>query len=58
MMAALGLPVGFDTTKGKKVEGADVSGAKVKSKRQYLQYMNKRVGVKPLDPNAPPPGQM
>jgi len=51
-MAAFGLPVVFDSTKGKKVEGADVSGVKIKSNRQYRQYMNrKRPGVVP--PGAP-----
>jgi len=50
MMAQMGFPVGFDSTKGKKVEGADVSAAKVIPKRQYRQYMNKRGGFgRPLE---------
>lgn len=40
MMAAFGLPVVFDSTKGKKVEGADVSGVKIKSNRQYRQCIH------------------
>ncbi len=44
MMAKLGIPVNFDTTKGKQVEGNDISGAKVKSQREYRQYMNRRGG--------------
>jgi len=56
MMAALGLPFsGFDSSKGKKIEGADVSGVKLKSNRQYRQYMNRRTGVgKPGEPGGPP----
>jgi U4/U6.U5 tri-snRNP-associated protein 3 len=42
MMLMMGFPGGFDTTKGKKVEGADISGAQVSSKREYRQYMNRR----------------
>jgi len=34
----------FFLLKGKKVEGADVSFAKVKAPRKYRQYMNRRGG--------------
>lgn len=43
-LEALGLPVGFNSTKGKKVEGNDVGGSQVISKRIYRQYMNRRGG--------------
>mmetsp|Transcript_20873 Transcript_20873/g.35566 ORF Transcript_20873/g.35566 Transcript_20873/m.35566 type:complete len:223 (-) Transcript_20873:27-695(-) len=46
MMRAMGIPVGFDTTKQKKVEGADMSGAKIGSQRKYRQYMNRRLKAK------------
>jgi U4/U6.U5 tri-snRNP-associated protein 3 len=52
MMAMMGFPTGFDSTKGKKVEGNDVgtSGARVAAKRNYRQYMNRRGGFnRPLD---------
>lgn len=40
----------FDTTKGKKVEGNDVSAANIAKKRKYRQYMNRRGGFnRPLD---------
>ena len=49
MMAKLGLPVAFDSSKQK--EHSDVSGVRTKSKRQYRQYMNRRGGFnKPLAP--------
>jgi len=44
MMAAIGLPVGFNSSKGKKVEGNDVGTFKVTSQRIYRQYMNRRGG--------------
>lgn len=44
MMKKLGIPVGFDTTKGKQVTGADVSGVRAVTKRQPRQYMNRRGG--------------
>lgn len=44
MMKKLGIPVGFDSTKGKPVPGADVSGVRVVTKRQPRQYMNRRGG--------------
>lgn len=43
-MAAMGLPVGFNTTKGTHVEGNDdVMVADVTQKRKFRQYMNKRL---------------
>ncbi|KAF9912952.1 U4/U6.U5 small nuclear ribonucleoprotein [Linnemannia zychae] len=49
MMATMGFG-GFDSTKGKKVAGADVSGVDIKKQRQYRQYMNRRGGFnRPLD---------
>lgn len=44
MMKKLGIPVGFDSTKGKQVPGADVSGVRAVTKRQPRQYMNRRGG--------------
>lgn len=50
MMEMLGLPVGFDSTSGKKVDGADVSGKKVVKERKFRQYMNRFGGFsRPLD---------
>merc|ERR1712154_359862 len=49
MMKLMGF-ANFDTTKGKKVEGADVSGVSIQRKRRYRQYMNRRGGFnRPLD---------
>ncbi|KAG0001166.1 U4/U6.U5 small nuclear ribonucleoprotein, partial [Modicella reniformis] len=49
MMVLMGFG-GFDSTKGKHVAGADVSGADIKKQRQYRQYMNRRGGFnRPLD---------
>ena len=51
-MRAMGLPVGFDTTQGKKVEDEKVNahGVRLKTQRQYRQYMNRRGGFnRPLD---------
>ncbi|KAJ6742890.1 U4/U6.U5 SMALL NUCLEAR RIBONUCLEOPROTEIN 27 KDA PROTEIN [Salix viminalis] len=48
MMKQLGIPTGFDSTKGKPVPGADVT------KRQPRQYMNRRGGFNrplPLEQN-------
>ncbi|KAK8967768.1 hypothetical protein KSP40_PGU005637 [Platanthera guangdongensis] len=51
MMKMMGIPVGFDTTKGKHVDGADVSGVRMVTKRQPRQYMNRRGGFnRPLPP--------
>lgn len=46
MMAALGLPTQLSSTKGKNVEddAANMSGARVMSKRKYRQYMNRLGG--------------
>lgn len=44
MMKMMGIPVGFDSTKGKPVPGADVSGIRAVTKRQPRQYMNRRGG--------------
>ncbi|KAK4516646.1 dihydrolipoamide dehydrogenase precursor [Mucor velutinosus] len=43
MMKLMGFG-GFDTTKNKKVPGADVSGAKIHKPIKYRQYMNRRGG--------------
>ena len=43
MMKLMGFG-GFDTTKGKKVAGTDVSGAKIRKPIKYRQYMNRRGG--------------
>ncbi|GAB2267435.1 hypothetical protein Dimus_002418 [Dionaea muscipula] len=44
MMKKLAMPMGFDSTKGKPVPGADVSGVRVMTKLQPRQYMNRRGG--------------
>lgn len=54
MMKKLGIPSGFDSTKGKPVPGADVSGVRAVTKRQPRQYMNRRGGFNrplPLERN-------
>jgi len=51
MMKMMGIPVGFDSTKGKHVPDADVSGVRAVTKRQPRQYMNRRGGFnRPLPP--------
>jgi len=53
IMAMMGVPSGFDTTKGKKVVdgGASTGISRLKSKRHYRQYMNRRGGFnRPLAP--------
>lgn len=41
---------GFESTKGKKVPGNDISGVHVIQKRKYRQYMNRKGGFnRPLD---------
>ncbi|GJQ14998.1 hypothetical protein GpartN1_g6789.t1 [Galdieria partita] len=51
LLEAMGLPVSFDTTKGKHVQGNDVGAANIKHKRVYRQYMNRPGGFnRPLDP--------
>ncbi|KAJ8500869.1 hypothetical protein OPV22_011421 [Ensete ventricosum] len=42
MMKILGIPLGFDSTKGQPVAGNDVSGVRAVTKRQPRQYMNRR----------------
>lgn len=44
IMKMFGIPTGFDSTKGKPVPGADVSGVRAVTKRQPRQYMNRRGG--------------
>ncbi|BFZ01183.1 hypothetical protein BsWGS_04219 [Bradybaena similaris] len=40
----------FDSTKGKKVDGNDMSAVNLQRKRRYRQYMNRRGGFnRPLD---------
>ncbi|XP_077220713.1 U4/U6.U5 small nuclear ribonucleoprotein [Tasmannia lanceolata] len=54
MMKTMGIPVGFDSTKGKPVPGANVSGVRAVTKRQPRQYMNRRGGFNrplPLERN-------
>ena len=49
MMRMMGF-CGFETTKGKKVEGNDSGGVHVILKRKYRQYMNRKGGFnRPLD---------
>ncbi|RUS89070.1 hypothetical protein EGW08_003181 [Elysia chlorotica] len=49
MMKLMGF-ANFDTTKGKKVSGNDVSAVNLQRKRRYRQYMNRRGGFnRPLD---------
>jgi len=50
MMKLMGFG-GFETSKGKKIDGNDVGAVHVKLKRTYRQYMNRRGGFnRPLDP--------
>lgn len=52
MMKLMGFE-GFETSKGKKVDGNDTGVANVLRKRRYRQYMNRRGGFnRPLDPIA------
>ncbi|KAK7338619.1 hypothetical protein VNO77_19239 [Canavalia gladiata] len=44
MMKMLGIPIGFDSTKGKPVPGVDINGVRVVTKHQPKQYMNRRGG--------------
>jgi hypothetical protein len=36
-MKAMGIPVGFDSTKGKPVKGNETGAARIKTKRTYRQ---------------------
>jgi len=51
-----GCPISFGTTKGKHVDGADLSYAKIKTKRQFRQYMN-RFNKLMDEPGLKKPGQ-
>lgn len=44
-MVAMGIPFGFDSTQGKKVddEAANTGAVKVKTTRTARQYMNRKV---------------
>ncbi|CBI17845.3 unnamed protein product, partial [Vitis vinifera] len=44
LMKKMGIPCTFDSTKGKPVPGADVSGVRSVTKRLPRQYMNRRGG--------------
>ena len=44
MMAAMGFAVGFDSTKGKQVEGNDMGAISKTKQRKYRQYMNRKGG--------------
>lgn len=46
MMQAMGIPFGFDTTKGTEVKdaSANAGAVRVKSMRQARQYMNRKGG--------------
>jgi hypothetical protein len=45
MMMSMGIPFGFDTTQGKKVEdeAANAGAIKIKTTRTARQYMNRKV---------------
>ncbi|KAJ2382915.1 U4/U6.U5 small nuclear ribonucleoprotein, partial [Coemansia sp. RSA 2559] len=47
MSALMGFS-GFDTTKGKHVNGNDVGSANVKKQRKFRQYMNRKGGFNRL----------
>jgi len=51
VMKQMGLPGGFDTSKGKPCPpDASQHASRLKTKRQYRQYMNRRGGFnRPLD---------
>ncbi|MES1917963.1 hypothetical protein MHBO_000002 [Bonamia ostreae] len=44
MMKKMGLPVSFESTKGKEVPEANASAVRLRSKRRYRQYMNNKGG--------------
>jgi len=46
MMAALGIPGGFNSTKGQHVVGNEAGSTKVLPKIKYRQYMNRKPGYK------------
>ena len=52
MMAAMGIPLAFDSTAGKEVNDprCKVEGVRKKEQRKYRQYMNRRGGFnRPLE---------
>ena len=52
MMAAMGIPLAFDSTAGKEVKDprCKVEGVRKKEQRKYRQYMNRRGGFnRPLE---------
>jgi len=50
IMKVLGLPAGFDSTKGKHVPGNCQGAVEKRTDRRYRQYMNRRGGFnRPLD---------
>ncbi|EFJ35682.1 hypothetical protein SELMODRAFT_438561 [Selaginella moellendorffii] len=53
MMKSFGIPLNFDSTKGKCVPDANQSAVKLASKRQPRQYMNRRGGF-----NRPLPAEL
>ncbi|XP_075507567.1 uncharacterized protein LOC142544398, partial [Primulina tabacum] len=53
MMKKFGIPMGFDSTKGKPVSGNDVGAVRKVTKRQPRQYMNRRGGF-----NRPLPAEL
>ncbi|CAI5967796.1 unnamed protein product [Closterium sp. NIES-64] len=54
MMQMMGIPMDFNTTKGKEVKGANqLSAVKLSTKRQPRQYMNRRGGF-----NRPLPAEL
>ena len=51
-MKLMGLPCLFETTKQKEVADGNAHASRIKTKRQYRQYMNRRGGFdRPLDSN-------
>ena len=56
MMASMGIPIGFDSSKGKGDKQTDKSavagGVRIKQQRNTRQYMNRRCGF-----NKPLPGE-
>lgn len=53
MMKKLGIPMGFDSTKGKPVPGNDFGAVRKVTKWQPRQYMNRRGGF-----NRPLPAEV
>jgi len=55
IMLRMGIPMTFDSTHGKHVEGADMSAVKVVKKHQYRQYMNRHSGPAKLSADTGKP---